>query len=365
MNVALITPPGSGRIARFIPATISQTPTLARSLFQIATSFGGFLAVCAVMYSLVGYSFWLSLVLAPLAAGFVVRIFIIQHDCGHTAFFRSRRANDLAGMACSLITMAPYASWRRHHAGHHGSWNDLDRTAGLDIYSSCLTLAQYRAFGLWRRIGYRALLHPLVANVLLPPMVFLLLYRVPFDAPKAWRRERLAIYLTDAALIAAVTVLGLTLGFDHVLAVQLPIIVIAAIFGVWLFSVQHRFEDTVWRRHADWQFVEAAIQGSSYLRLPRLLQWFSGNIGFHHVHHLNPRIPNYRLQACHDGSSAFGAVPTLTLWRALKQWRYVLWDEDSSRMVRFPAIDWQRDRRPEPSSEPTVPHAPARHIMRL
>lgn len=353
MNVTLIAQPESGRITRFIPAAIPRAPTPSRSVLQIATSFGGFVAVCAAMYALVGYSFWLSAALAPLAAGFVVRIFIIQHDCGHSSFFRSRRSNDLVGMACSLITMAPYASWRRHHAGHHGTWNDLDRKAGLDIYSSCLTLTQYRALGPWRRLGYRALLHPIVANLLLPPAVFLLLYRVPFDTPKTWRRERLAIYLTDAALITVITVLGLTLGFGPVLAVQLPIIVIAAIFGGWLFSVQHRFEDTVWRRHADWRFDEAALQGSSYLRLPRLLQWFSGNIGFHHVHHLNPRIPNYRLQACHEGSGRFDAVPTLSLWCALKQWRYALWDEDAERMVRFPT------RGSHGSVAPTAPAASA------
>jgi omega-6 fatty acid desaturase (delta-12 desaturase) len=343
MSLSDITRPGAVESARGISPTVPQTPSVSKSFLQIATSFGGLFAVCAAMYLVLDRSFWLALALAPVAAGFVIRIFIIQHDCGHAAFFRTRRANDLLGMICSLFTLAPYASWRRHHAGHHGVWNDLDRRdSGVDIYSSCLTVDEYRALGRWRRFGYRLVLHPLVANLLLPPLIFLLLYRVPFDAPKTWRRERRAIYTTDLALIGLIGGLGLIVGFGRVTAVQLPVMVIASIAGVWLFSVQHRFENTVWLRHDAWRFESAAVQGSSYLRLPRVLQWFTGNIGFHHVHHLNPRIPNYRLQACHDASPRLWSAPTLTLWSALKQWRFVLWDETQQRMVGFPA----KERRP-------------------
>jgi omega-6 fatty acid desaturase (delta-12 desaturase) len=168
-----------------------RAPSLGKSLAQVATSFGGFLGVCAAMYLTIGISYWIAAALALVAAGFLVRIFIIQHDCGHGSFFRSRHANQALGMLCGFLTLTPYASWRRQHAGHHGVWNDLDRRqSGADIYSSCLTVAEYHALGRWRRRFYRFTRHPLVANVLLPPLVFILLYRVPFDTPKAWRRER-------------------------------------------------------------------------------------------------------------------------------------------------------------------------------
>lgn len=303
---------------------------------QIASSFGGFLVTCVAMYAAAGFSFWLALLLAPLASGFLVRIFIIQHDCGHGAFFGTRRSNDMLGIVCSLVTLAPYAAWKRQHAGHHGVWNNLDRRqSGLDIYSSCLTVAEYRALTPGAQWRHRLIRHPLVANFLLPPVVFLFLYRFPFDTPRSWRREKVAVYLTDLALLAMICGLGFTLGFDRVLAVQLPIMICAAIIGVWLFSVQHRFERTLWTRAGEWSAEKAALRGSSYLRLPNILRWFTGNIGFHHIHHLNPRIPNYRLAACQDANPALQDIPTLSFADALRAWRYSLWDEDSQRMVPF------------------------------
>lgn len=313
-----------------------QAPILHKSLLQVATSFGGFWASCAAMYLLSDISYWLSLALAPLAAGFLVRIFIIQHDCGHWSFFRGRRANDLLGFACSLFTLAPYASWRRQHAGHHGVWNNLDRRqSGADIYSSCLTVAEYNDLSPWRRWWCRTTRHPLVANLLLPPLVFLGLYRVPFDAPPTWRRERRAVYVTDAALVALFGGLGLLLGFGEVASIQLPVMILASIIGVWLFSVQHRAETTRWARERDWDPVSASLQGSTCLRLPAVLQWFTGNIGFHHVHHLNARIPNYRLQECHESIRELHDVPTLSLRAGLGAVRYALWDEQRGRMVTF------------------------------
>jgi acyl-lipid omega-6 desaturase (Delta-12 desaturase) len=323
-----------------------QTPSLRGSLTQAFVSIGGFLAACAAMYWAAEYSYWIVLALAPLAAGFLVRIFIIQHDCGHGSYFRSRRANHVLGALCGFLTVTPYASWRRQHAGHHGVWNDLDRRqSGADIYSSCLTVAEYRALSPWRRRWYRFTRHPLVANVLLPPLVFIVLYRVPFDTPKTWRRERRGVYATDAVLVAAIIGLGLLLGFGRVAAVQLSVMVPASIIGVWLFSVQHRFEHTHWAPRGEWRFGDAALLGSSYLRLPRVLQWFTGNIGFHHIHHLDPRIPNYRLPACHDANPALRTGPSMTLRSALGQWRYALWDEVRERMVSFKAA--------EPSAPPS------------
>ncbi len=312
------------------------TPKVARSISQIASSFGGFFIVCVAMYLAYGWFFWLVPALAVVAAGFLVRIFIIQHDCGHGSFFKSRRANSFVGVCCSLVTLAPYASWRRQHAGHHGIWNDLDRRqSGADIYSSCITVAEYEALSRHQRWLYRLGRHPIVSNILLPPFVFILLYRVPFDTAKSWRRERRGVFITDIALVAMVLVLGLLIGFERVAAVQLPIMVIASIIGVWLFSVQHRFEQSYWVRHDEWNFNQAALLGSSHLKLPRPLQWFTGNIGFHHVHHLNPHIPNYRLQECHDANPVMSEAPVLTFWSGIRQGRFALWDEHLRRMVPF------------------------------
>ncbi|MEO3429591.1 fatty acid desaturase [Pelagibius sp. CAU 1746] len=313
-----------------------QAPVLRKSVLQVVTSFGGFCISCAAIYALVDVSYWLALTLVPLAAGFLVRIFIIQHDCGHHAFFRSRLTNDAVGLACSLFTFTPYASWRRQHAGHHGVWNDLDRRqSGADIYSSCLTVEEYRALSPRSRWWYRVTRHPLVANVLLPPFIFILLYRLPFDMPKSWRRERRLIHLTSLALVLALGGLGLLLGYDRVAAVQIPVLVIASIIGVWLFSVQHRGERTLWSRHAAWDPTTAALKSSTYLRLPKVLQWFTGNIGFHHIHHLNPRVPNYWLQECHKRIATFCDVPTLSFLESLRALNFVLWDEKRGRMMTF------------------------------
>jgi len=312
-----------------------QSPSLARSLVETGLSFGGFIAICAAMYLTIDVSVWLAKPLALLGAGFLVRIFIIQHDCGHGSFFKSQRANRMLGYGCSLLTLAPYSSWRRHHAGHHRIWNNLDiDSSGVDIYSSCMTVDEYLALKPWHRFFYRAVRNPLVQNVVLPPLVFLLLYRLPFDSPKNWRRERRDIYATNFAIAAAIVGGALLVGWNVAL-VQLPIMIVASIIGVWLFSVQHRFEYSYWARKENWSHEEASIHGSSHLRLPKILQWFTGNIGLHHIHHLNPRIPNYRLQPCHDSCPALQVAPELTFWQAIGQSRYALWDERLGRMVSF------------------------------
>jgi omega-6 fatty acid desaturase (delta-12 desaturase) len=315
-----------------------QAPILWRSLMQVATSFGGFLATLAAMYYLaLEVSYWPALALAPLAAGFLVRIFIIQHDCGHASFSSSKRAMAVLGFLCSLCTLTPFTSWRRQHKGHHTIWNNLDRRqSGVDIYSTCLTVEEYRRLPPGQRWRYRLARHPLVANLLLPPMVFLLLYRLPFDMPKSWRRERREVVLTNLALLALYGGLGALVGFGTMLAVQLPVSIIAAIVGVGLFTLQHRGEGVVWARREAWDPASASLEGATYLRLPRVLQWFTGNIGFHHVHHLNHRVPNYRLQRAHEALAQHGPkVPTLSLWSGLKALHFALWDEGRNRMVTF------------------------------
>ncbi len=318
-------------VARF------QSPVLWRSLMQIATSFGGFFATCTAMYFSLDVSIWLTLALTPLAAGFVVRIFIIQHDCGHAAFFRSRRATAVLGWFCSVLTFTPFTSWRRQHKGHHAIWNNLDRRqSGVDIYSSCLTVAEYQALTPWRRRIYRVARHPLVANLLLPPLVFFVLYRLPFDMPKTWRRERRDVALTNLALLTVLGGLGFLVGYGEVAIVQAPVMALASIIGVGLFSLQHRGERVMWLRRDEWDPGLASLEGSTFLRLPGVLRWFTGNIGFHHVHHLNARVPNYRLKRTHEAiGPGLPGIPTLTLWSGLKSLRYALWDEAGRRMVTF------------------------------
>jgi len=311
-----------------------EQPILWKSLFQIVTSFGGFFLACWAAYRLCDLSPWLAPLPISLAAGFLVRIFIIQHDCGHHSFFRGRWANTLLGAACSMITLTPFSSWRRQHAGHHGIWNDLDRReSGADIYSTCITVEEYGVLSPAQRFWFRVTRHPIVSNILLPPLIFLALYRVPFDIERNWRSERRAIYLTDFALIVLFGGLGLFLGFGEVAMVQLPIMMFASIVGVWLFSIQHRGPHVEWARHENWDLVSASLHGSTYLRLPAALRWFTGNIGYHHVHHLNSRIPNYRLRECCESLPALREVQGVSLKDGLRALRFVLWDEERKCMV--------------------------------
>ncbi len=311
-------------------------PSHAKALVQLLTSFGPFFAGCAAMYVALPLSYPLTLALAAPTGLLVVRIFIVQHDCGHGSFLPSQRANTLIGRLCSLATLTPFANWSRQHGLHHADWNNLDRRAsGADIYSTCLTVREYLARTPWQRLLYRLPRHPFVANLLLPPLVFVLVYRVPFDTPRGWARERRSVYMTNAALAVLFGALAALLGWREVLMVHLPIMGVASIVGVWLFTLQHRFETAQWTNEARWSFTEAALTGSSWLRLPRVLHWLTGNIGFHHIHHLNPRVPNYRLGAAHAAVQAVRRVRGVSLMDGLRAPWLTLWDEVSGRLVRF------------------------------
>jgi len=270
----------------------------------------------------------------------LLRVFIVQHDCGHGSFFASRRANALVGRLCSLITMTPYANWGRQHGLHHANWNSLDgNTSGSDIYSACMTVSAYRALTRRQRLLYKLPRHPFVANLLLPPIIFLVLYRVPFDTPRSWARERRSVHLTNLALACLFGTLALLFGWREVLSIHLPIMIVASIMGVWLFSLQHRFETTRWATKAQWRFADAALVGSSWFGLPRPLQWLTGNIGFHHIHHLNPLVPNYRLHAAHQTVQALYPAPRLSMRDGLRAPWLTLWDEAKERLVSFGEVD--------------------------
>jgi len=319
-----------------------QRATAGIALFQLATTILPLILAIAAMHAALAVGWWWVVPLLALpAAGLTVRTFIIQHDCGHGSFLPSRRANDLVGRLCALLTFTPYAFWRRQHAQHHGNWNDLDRREGRgsDLYSNCLTVAEYRALSPWAQRWHRLTRHPVVALILLPPVIFLVIHRLPFDTPATWRAERRSVQLTNLGLLALYGGLGLALGFGQTLLVLLAVVVPASIAGVVLFSLQHHFEGAHWARHEDWDPVAAALGGSSFLRLPRVLQWFTGSIGFHHVHHLAPRVPNYHLEACHDAHPAFATARVLGLREGLRASRYALWHEAEERMVTFAEAD--------------------------
>jgi acyl-lipid omega-6 desaturase (Delta-12 desaturase) len=300
-----------------------QRPLPRTAFSQLGSTLLPLVGLIATMHAGLANGWWwlVPLLMLP-AAGLTVRTFIIQHDCGHGFFFASRLANDALSRLCPVCTLTPYAHWRRQHA----SWNDLGHRAGhgSDIYSTCLTVAEYRALSPWGQRRHRLLNHPAVVFLMLPPFIFFVLYQLPLDTPAAWQKERHSVLLTNLTLACVLGGLGMILGFAPVALVLLAVMIPASIVGVWLFSLQYRFEGACWRPHATWDPVTAALEGSSFLRLPRLLQWLTGHIGFHHVHHLAPRVPNYRLEECHQAHPSFAGVPVLTLRDGLRAFCHVL-----------------------------------------
>jgi omega-6 fatty acid desaturase (delta-12 desaturase) len=273
----------------------------------------------------------LSLVLVLPAAAFLVRTFIVFHDCTHGSFMRSRRANDLLGAGLGLLVWLPYRAWQHEHAVHHATSGDLDRRGVGDI--ATLTVAEYRALPARRRLSYRLYRSPLVMFGL---GWFLVLVLKPRFVPHgARRRIRNSVLATNLMLALIVGALCLAVGWRTYLLVQGPVVVVAGAVGVWLFYVQHQFEDTYWQAHADWRYDHSALAGSSYLKLPAVLRFCTGNIGFHHVHHLSVGIPNYNLRAAHTQTDRLQAVPQLTLRQGLRATRLKLWDEQRGRLVSF------------------------------
>jgi len=308
-----------------------QRPDPHRSWLQVATSLLPYLALWALMAWALQFSYWLALARAVPAAGVMMRPFIIFHDCGHGSFFKSQRWNTLVGIVTGLVTFTPYHHWTRDHAIHHATAGDLDRRGVGDV--EVLTVDEYLALPPLRRLVYRIMRQPVMMFVIGAPLVFLVAHR--FARPGSGQRERRSVAFTNLALLALALLLGLTLGFKTLVLVQLPILMIGTGLGVWLFYVQHQFEGVYWRRHGEWDYLTSAMLGASYYKLPRLLQWFSGNIGFHHLHHLSPKIPNYRLEACQMENPEFANAPALTLRASLRCLGLRLYDEQSRRMVGF------------------------------
>lgn len=311
-----------------------RDPSTGRGLLEIAVTVLPLVALWALVWAAfqIGY-WWLALLLALPAAGFLVRLFLIQHDCSHGAFFRHRIANDWIGRIASVVTLTPYGLWRRAHALHHASTGNLDRRGVGDI--DTLTVDEYRARSFWGRLSYRLYRHPLVMFGIGPAYLFFLQHRLPVGQMRAGWRPWASVMATNLAIALAAGGLIWLVGFQAFVLVHLPIMLLAASLGVWLFYVQHQFERTSWDRHGDWSLQAAALHGSSHYDLPGFLRWFTANIGMHHVHHLCSTIPYYRLPRVLRDHPELREVGRVTLWQSIRCVRLVLWDENRRRLVSF------------------------------
>jgi omega-6 fatty acid desaturase (delta-12 desaturase) len=309
-------------------------PAAGRSVGQLALSVALLVACFAAMLELAAIAgTWAGLPLSPVAGLLLVRLFIIQHDCGHHSFLRSRRACDMVGRLLGVLTMTPYEWWKRDHDRHHASSGDLSRRGHGDI--TTLTVREYRALSRRRRLLYRLYRHPLVLFGIGPAVQFVIRHRLPLGLARGDTKGLLSIVGTDAAILALFLGGGLAFGFGRIAALWLPAMAVAASAGVWMFFIQHQFEDTYWEEREHWNFVAAALEGCSYFRLPRPLEWLTASIGYHHLHHLASRIPNYRLRPCFDAVPALHAVTAISLRQSFGCARLALWCEERHRLLSF------------------------------
>jgi omega-6 fatty acid desaturase (delta-12 desaturase) len=310
-----------------------QVSSAPRALWQLANSLIPYLLLWVGMVYALAESYWLMLPIAILASGFLVRIFIIFHDCGHESFFNSRTANHLAGAVTGLLTLTPYRHWRWHHALHHRTAGNLDSRGVGDIWT--MTVEEYLKSSRGKRLGYRLARNPFILFIVVPFYIFIVAQRLHSSiAPPP---ERRSVHLTNLAILLAALATSALIGVKAFIVIQLTVSTIAGAAGIWLFYVQHQFQGAYWQRTKQWNYTAAALEGSSFYKLPRILQWFSGNIGFHHVHHLSPRIPNYNLQQCHEANSQslFQRITPITLLASLNSLTFRLWDETHQMYVGF------------------------------
>ncbi len=317
----------------FRAVSIFAQPVAARSVFELLITVVPFVMLWALSWAALVNGYWLGLVLAIPAGGLLLRLFVIQHDCGHGSLFRRRATNDWIGRALSVLTLTPYDSWRKSHAHHHATSGNLCRRGSGDV--DTLTVAEYRARSPRKRLLYRLYRNPLIFLLFGPAYTFLLRHRLPLGHLNGGWRAWLSTVGTNAATVAVAAAVIWQIGFVHFIAVHLPIALVAATAGVWLFYIQHQFEHTVWDAETDWSFHEAALYGSSYYDLPRVLRWFTGNIGIHHVHHLSIRIPFYRLPQVLLAHPELTTVSRLTLGQSFATMRLRLWDTDKRRLCSF------------------------------
>jgi len=307
-----------------------QKASAGRATWQIVNTLAPYAALWWLMYLSLSV-WWLVVPLAILAGGFLVRTFIIFHDCGHGSFFKSSKANHIWGAITGVLTFTPYYHGRWEHAIHHSSSGDLDRRGTGDVWT--LTVQEYLESSRWKRFAYRLARNPIVLFVIAPLVLFVFWQRIP--NPKASLRERLSVYWTNLALLLMMAGMSWFFGLKSYLILQFIVVAVAGSTGIWLFYVQHQFEGVYWERNENWDYATAALKGSSFYKLPKVLQWFSGNIGFHHIHHLSPRIPNYHLEKCHEAEPLFQTVKPVTFFASFKSFTFRLWDEQRRKLVGY------------------------------
>jgi acyl-lipid omega-6 desaturase (Delta-12 desaturase) len=308
-----------------------QRSEFRKSLWQLINSIVPFFVLWYLAYLSLSVSVWITLALTIPAAGFLVRIFILFHDCCHHSFFKSRKANVVIGIITGILTFFPYDQWKYEHAVHHATNSNLNRRGTGDIWT--LTVDEYLALSPFRRIGYRLYRNPFVMFGLGPIHLVFIEYR--FNRKRAGRKERLNTHATTLVLAGIVALLCWALGWKEFLLVEGPILYLSGMAGIWLFYVQHQFEDGYFEKSDHWDYTSAALQGSSLYKLPRVLQWMTGNIGFHHIHHLGPRVPNYNLQRAHESDPSLQNVSVIGLFSSLRSLRYRVWDEERKKFVGF------------------------------
>ena len=308
-----------------------SSPDKAKSIWQVINSFGPYVVLWYLMYLSIEISYWITLGLAVLAAGFLVRIFIIFHDCGHGSFFRTERANRIIGTFFGSLVFTPYDRWHKNHAIHHASVGNLDKRGLGDVWT--LTAEEFLKLPRRKRLIYRLYRNPIILLLIGPFFLFVLAFR--FTQKYMSRAEKRSVYLVNIIMFIYVLGLIMLLGWKNFLLIQLPITYIATAAGVWLFYVQHQYADVVWVRQEEWDYKTIALEGSSYLKFPRILQWFSGNIGFHHIHHLSPMIPNYNLEKCQKENELFSNIKPVTFIPSIKTLSLRLWDEANGELISF------------------------------
>lgn len=312
-------------------ATSFAKADMRKSIIQLANSFIPFILLWVAAYQALSVSIWLSLPLSILAAGFVVRIFIIFHDCTHMSFFKNAKANRVVGTITGIITHFPFAKWKREHAIHHATSGNLDKRGTGDIW--VMTVEEYEEASFFGKLSYRLYRNPIVMFGLGPIYLFLFTNRV--NRKDAKRKERMNTYLINAVIVAVYAILALTIGWQALLIIQLPILFVAGAAGIWLFYVQHQFEDSYFENEEEWDYVKAAVDGSSYYKLPKAMEWLTGSIGYHHVHHLSPRVPNYRLEEAHNSIPPLHKATTITLWTSLESVRFRLYSKAHRSFITF------------------------------
>jgi omega-6 fatty acid desaturase (delta-12 desaturase) len=310
-----------------------KEPSVQKAMMQIGTTIVPLILLVAAMTWLAEVSWPLMLLLAFPLGGLLVRCFIIQHDCGHGSFLPTRQANDLVGRLMSLLTFTPYALWRRVHAQHHATSGNLDRRGIGDIKT--LTVEEYRSLGTLGKLRYRIYRHPAFLFLLGVPAFFVLVQRLPWGHPLTAKDCWRSVIGLDAAIVVVYGALAMLIGLKILIMIALPSLIVASAIGGWLFFIQHQFEETNWEQKEEWDFQVAAVHGSSFYDLPPVLRWFTGNIGLHHIHHLNSTVPNYRLTECMAAMPELAEINRLTLRESLKCARLTLWDPEARRLIRF------------------------------